>query len=262
MVSTKRLGAAILLTLFVNPSLAMTDSHKSVVQEPNKNSVVFFKRQVHSNNSVENAVKTLLSRYPEKTAEFVKIAFYTYPDRYKEIIQASVKAQPSFVDDIIKIANELDVSDPTEIISIAVNAEPSYAEIATKAACKYSPEHFNEIVRTAVKNEPDSADQIAQKLVTAYPNKTMDILITTIKEVPYVGKYILDALLAIVQEDDGTSEEMIILTIEQLAEYPDAMDRLVKLAKEYNIEQTRVKDSALKGGIDEQSIAVMIKNHY
>ncbi|MFC3122873.1 hypothetical protein [Agaribacter flavus] len=253
---------AIFLMLASNPSLAVTDSQENALEKPSKKSIVFFKRQVKSNNSVENAVKSLIARYPEKASNFVKVALFTYPEKYEEIIRASVIAKPVIVDEIIKLANHYKVSAPTNIVAIAVNAEPSYAEVATKAACKYSPEDFTEIVRTAVKSEPDSADQIAQKLVTAYPNRALEILVTTIKEVPYVGKYVLDALLALVQEDKDTTEDMIVASIEQLADYPSAMERLVKLAKEHKIDANKVSTSAIKGGLDEESVASLIKTHY
>lgn len=232
------------------------------VKAPSSKSVNFFKRQVSASQSVENAVNSLLSRYPEKTVGFVKAALTAYPNQYAEIISASVSAQPTYVDDIIKIATAYNVAEPKEIVKIAVLAEPSYAEIATSAACKYSPEDFNEIVKSAVQSEPDSADQIAQKLVTAYPNKTMEILVTTVKEVPYVGKYILDALLAVVQEDGEKSEEMIIMTVEQLAQYPDAIERLVHLAKQHDIDQEKVRQSAIRGGLSDEQTEVVLNKHY
>ncbi|GEM_PF-172465 len=229
---------------------------------PSIQSVNFFKRQVAASQSVENAVKTLLARFPEKTAGFVGAALKAYPERYEAIISASVSAQPTYVEDIIRIATAYDVAAPTEIVKIAVSAEPSYAEIATSAACKYSPDQFNEIIKSAVKSEPDSADQIAQKLVTAYPNKTMEILITTVAEVPFVGKYILDALLAVVQEDEDKSEELIIMTVEQLANHPDAMDRLVHLARQHDIDQEKIRQSAMRGGLTDEKTSLVLKKHY
>jgi hypothetical protein len=230
--------------------------------EPNTQSVQFFKKQVDNSSSFTNALRGLLSRYPHRTAEFVSIALSAYPENYKEIITTSVTAQPTFVDEIIMLANEYKVASPTEIVQLAINAEPSYAGAATSAACKYSPEYFNEIIKAAVTSEPDSADQIAQKLVTAYPSKTMEILITTIKEVPLVGKYVLDALLATVSDDEVKSEDMIIVSVEQLAHYPDAIERLVELAKQRDISSEKIKLSAIKGGLSEQAIVSVINEHY
>nr|WP_136252677.1 hypothetical protein [Ningiella ruwaisensis] len=239
-----------------------TDTNVTVLEEPSEKSVKFFKAQVENNRSLSNAINSLLSRYPDKTAEFVSIALSAYPEEYKEIISASVSTNPMFVDEIIMVANKYQVTKPAEIVEIAVNAEPSYAEVATRAACKYSPEYFNEIVRTAVHAEPDSADQIAQKLVRAYPSKTMEILVTTIKEVPFVGKYVLDALLATVEEDSEQSENMIIVSVEQLADYPDALERLVQLANEHDIDSDKVMQSAIKGGTEEKDIIALIEKHY
>jgi hypothetical protein len=246
-----KLGSILLITniLFGHSSLA---SNTSDMLEPSSQSIQFFKKQVNGGTSITNTIKNLADRYPQRTTEFISIAFSAYPQHYKEIITASVSTRPMFVEEIIMLANKHKVASPTEIIEIAVNAEPSYAGVATSAACKYSPEYFNEIIRTAVTAEPDSADQIAQKLVKAYPSKTMEILITTIKEVPFVGKYILDALLVTVDND----------TVEQLARYPDAIERLVEIAQQRDIDSDKIRLSAMKGGLSEEEIVSVIKHHY
>lgn len=243
-------------------SVNADQSSKVFINQPSKKSIQFFKSQVANNRSIGNALSSLLRRYPEQTAEFVSVAFIAYPEHYEEIIITSISTSPTFIDEIIMVATSHAVANTTRIVEIAVNAEPSYAEDVTRAACKYSPEYFNEIVKTAVFAEPDSADQIAQRLVRAYPNKTMEILVTTIKEVPFVGKYVLDALLATVTDDSDKSNDMIIISVEQLAQHPDAIERLVELAEQHQIDSDRVKQSALKGGLDEESIAAIIGRHY
>lgn len=229
---------------------------------PNQQSVNFFKSQVNGGKSLTSALNNLLDRYPQKTTEFLAIALTAYPEKSKEVVMAGVSAQPMFVDEIIMVANEFNVAEPTEIVEWAINAEPSYAGVTTKAACQNNPEFFNDIIRMAVATEPDSADQIAQKLVAAYPSKTMEILITTIKEVPFVGKYILDALLATVGEDEKQSEDMILVSIEELADYPDAINRLVELAEQHSIDSNKIKQNAIKGGLSEEKIVAVINKHY
>lgn len=262
-----RVGLSIgLATLIYGQSVLAIDpsdntESKNLLQA-SEQSIQFFKRQVERGNTISAALNSLLDRYPQKTAEFVAIALSAYPESYKEIIATSVSAQPMFVDEIIMVAHEYKVSTATEIVEIAVNAEPSYAGMATSAACKYNPEQFNAIIKSAVNAEPDSADQIALKLVNAYPSKTMEILITTIKEVPYVGKYVLDALLATVSNDDAKSEDMIILSMEQLAHYPEAIERLVELAQQRDIAAEKVKLSAMKGGLGDEAITALINKHY
>lgn len=237
-------------------------SQQASWMQPSQQSIQFFKKQVEGGASVDNSLKSLLDRYPQRTPEFVSIALSAYPERYQEIITTSVSAKPMFVDDIIMLANEHRVAKPTEIVALAVNAEPSYAGAATSAACKNNPEYFDEIVKTAVKAEPDSADQIAQKLVAAFPSQTMEILITTIKEVPFVGKYVLDALLATVTDDLVKTENMIIVSMEELAQYPDAITRLVELAQQRDISSEKVRISAMKGGLSEEEIVAIINDHY
>lgn len=252
------------LSLLVASSLCSQGaiaSPKGSTPEPTAQSVHFFKKQVRR-SSFNNALKGLINRYPHKTAEFVSIALTAYPKNYKEIITTSVSTQPTYVDEIIILANEYKVASPTEIVKLAISAEPSYASLATSAACEYSPEEFSEIVKAAVNIEPDSADQIAQKLVSAYPSKTMEILITTIKEVPLVGKYVLDALLATVNDDEIKSESMIIISVEQLAQYPDAIERLVDIAHQRDIDAEKVRVSAMKGGLSDETITALINAHY
>lgn len=241
---------------------ALTKNESGVRLDTNPKTVNFFKKQVSGSTSLSNALNGLLDRYPQRTSEFVSIAFSAYPEQYKEILSAAISAQPMFVDDIIMLANDYEVASPLEIVEIAVSAEPSYAGVATRAACKYSPEIFSELIKTAVTTEPDSADQIAQKLVNAFPSKTMEILITTIKEVPYVGKYVLDALLATVSDDEARTEDMIIVSVEQLAQYPDAIERLVELAQQKNIDSDKIVKSAIEGGLSEEAIAAVINEHY
>lgn len=224
-------------------------------------SVHFFEKQVENTGSPVRALTSLIQRFPQQTADFLSIALTQYPSDYKQLIKTSVSTNPMFVDEILLIANEHKIALPTEIVEIAISAEPSYASVTTSSACELSPEKFNEIIRAAVNLEPDSADQIAKKLVTRFPTKSMEILTTTLKEVPYVGKYVLDALLTTTEEKQQT-ENLIIVTVEQLAQYPDAIERLVELAKHHDIESNRIKESALKGGLKEEQIVSILTKYY
>jgi hypothetical protein len=222
----------------------------------------FFKQQVRSSNSVGRAIRTVLARYPENTSELVEIALDTYPDKYREIVSAAVSSQPAYIDDILELAIARDLAPTTELVTLAINAEPSYAEYVTEAACKFSPEEFNEIVKTAVTMEPDSADQIAKTLARTYPNKTLEVLVTTIQEVPLVGKYVVDALLALFPVDSSESESMIIISVEQLAKHPEALERLVELAERRGIEQDLISASAMRGGLTDAQAKVYVDRYY
>jgi hypothetical protein len=222
----------------------------------------FLKQQVTSSNSVGRAMRTVLARYPENTAKLVEIALDAYPDKYREIVSAAVSSQPAYIDDILELAIERNVAPATELLTLAINAEPSYAEFATEAACKFSPDQFNEIIKTAVAMEPDSADQIARRLARTYPNKTLEVLVTTIQEVPLVGKYVVDALLALFPVDSSESESMIIISVEQLAQHPDAIERLVELAERRGIQQDLISASAMRGGLTNAQAKVYVDKHY
>jgi hypothetical protein len=55
---------------------------------------------------------------------------------------------------------------------------------------------------------------------------------------------------------------MIIVSVEELAKYPQALNRLVELARERDIESEKIKLSAIKGGADEKEITAMLQKHY
>jgi hypothetical protein len=226
------------------------------------NSLQLFNSQVKASSSVGNAVRTFLARYPEQTMKVVELALDQYPNNYRQVLSAAISVQPSHIDDILEIAIRRELAPTTELLKLAINAEPSYAEFAAEAACKFSPEQFNDILKTAVLLEPDSADQIAQKLAGSYPNKALDILVTTIKEVPLVGKYVVDALLAIFPEDSAESDSMIIISIEQLAMHPEALSRLVQLAQERDIDRELVLGSAVDGGLESNDALALVEEWY
>ncbi|WP_412970900.1 hypothetical protein [Glaciecola sp. MF2-115] len=256
-------SALALSVLLVCSAPALADIEQPVeLVNTSEQSSQFLKQQVRSSNSVGRAIRTVLARYPENTKELVKIALDTYPDKYRQIVSAAVSSQPAYVDDIIELAIERNVASATELVTLAINAEPSYAEYATEAACKFSPEQFNEIVKTAVLMEPDSADQIAKTLAKRYPNKTLEVLVTTIQEVPLVGKYVVDALLALFPIDSSESESMIIISVEQLAQHPEALERLVELAEQRGIEQEQISASAIRGGLTVAQAKVYVDKYY
>lgn len=249
-----------LLSLSVGISASTVE--ELAIRGETSQSTQLFVNQVRSSNSVGTAVRTFIARYPERSIEIVEIALDTYPERYRQILSASVSTQPAFVDEFLRLAMDRSLAAPTELLKLAINAEPSYAEYAAEAACKYSPENFNELVKTAVKVEPDSADQIAKTLVTSYPNRALDILVTTIKEVPLVGKYVIDALLALFPEDSSESESLIIISVEQLASHPEAMRRLSELARQRGIDEQAIVDSAMRGGLSEENARAYTSVHY
>ena len=259
----KNLVSLATLSIFVMVAKVSAEPNKSMELkvEPSHSSQLFV-NQVRSSNSVGTAVRTFIARYPEKSVDIVKIAFDTYPERFRQILSAAVSTQPAFVDEFLKLAIERDLAEPTELLRLAIIAEPSYAEFAAEAACKFSPENFNELDKTAVLVEPDSADQIAKTLVASYPNKALDILVTTIKEVPLVGKYVIDALLALFPMDSSESESMIIISVEQLAMHPEAMHRLTELARDRGIEEQAFIDSAMRGGLSEDKARQYTSVHY
>jgi hypothetical protein len=251
-------------------SVLLISSGSAFAQTANTNELVndseqssqFLIQQVRSSNSVGRAIRTVLARYPENTPELVEIALDTYPEKYREIVSAAVSSQPAFIDDILELALARKLAPATELVTLAINAEPSYAEYVAEAACKFSPGQFNEIVKTAVSMEPDSADQIAKRLAKTYPNKILEVLVTTIQEVPLVGKYVVDALLALFPVDSSESESMIIISVEQLANHPEALERLVEIAERRGIQQDLISASAMRGGLTDAQAKLYVDRHY
>jgi hypothetical protein len=77
-----------------------------------------------------------------------------------------------------------------------------------------------------------------------------------------VGKYVLDALLALFPVNSSESESMIIISVEQLANHPEAMERLVQLAEDRGIEQDLIGASAIRGGLTDTQANVYIDKFY
>lgn len=257
---TKTIGALLISYSCLSFS-AVNINFDTTLTSHSEQSLNFFKAQTASSGDSAKALANLIDRFPQKTSDFLSIALTLYPEEYERLIITSVEINPMFVDEILLVANEHNVASATDIVELVITAEPSYASTATSAACELTPEKFNDIVKTAVNLEPDSADQIAKKLVKRFPTKTMEILTTTLKEVPYVGKYVLDALLTTAEQDKDKSDDMIIYSVEQLAMYPDAMERLIELAKHRNIAPEKIEQSALKGGMTKSMLAKLMSQY-
>jgi hypothetical protein len=55
---------------------------------------------------------------------------------------------------------------------------------------------------------------------------------------------------------------MIIISVEQLAKHPEAVERLVQLAEERGINQDLVSASARRGGLSDAQASTLVDKYY
>lgn len=211
--------------------------------------------------SMANALNAVISYYPESTPELVSYALETYPEKHKEIVIGAIRAEPAFIDEVIKRTAASGLISVPEIIRLAVGADPSFAMDATAAACELEPSQFRQILQTALALEPDSADLIAQQVAGRLPNRTLEVLTTVLSEVPYLGNYVVDALLAIFPQQPQ-SAALILVALEELAQQPDAISRLLELAKTRNLSEASAVSAIERGGLSESDATSAVAGVY
>lgn len=206
----------------------------------------FLKRQVDQNMSVGRAISSIASHYPQDVVSIVDIALDTYPDQYREIIFAAISSQPSSTEEIVKMAIEKDVSSCPNIVQLAISAEPTYVDFVVQAAAVATPDELNEIVRVAVLTQPDAADSIVQTLSREHPSKIVDIMTSALNAVPFVGEYVVDALLAIFPNQAKTVVET---AVRESSQQREQVMRILTTAQNAGVQTDKLKEYSLAAGM-------------
>ena len=217
----------------------------------------FLKRQVEQNMSVGRAISSIASHYPQDIVSIVDIALDTYPEQYREIIFAAISSQPSSTEEIVQMAIEKEVSSCPNIVELAITAEPTYVDFVVQAAALSTPEELDEIVRVAVLTQPDSADSIVQTLSKEHPNKIVEIMTSALNAVPFVGEYVVDALLAIFPNEAQTVVET---AVRETSQQHQQVNRILATAQNAGIEDYKLKEYALAAGLTEDEFNAAINN--
>lgn len=216
---------------------------------------LFLKRQVEQSMSVGRAIKSIASHYPQEVVSIVDIALDTYPEKYREIIYAAVSAQPASTEDIVQLAIDKGVGSCSSIVKQAIKAEPSYVDFVVQTAANATPDELDEIVRVAVQIQPDSADSVVRTLSQNHPNKVIEIMTTALDAVPFVGEYVVDALLTLFP---GQAEAVVSTAVKQKSLNKVQMTRILESAKNNGMADEEIRRIALANGVDEAEITAAL----
>ncbi|XOV80537.1 MAG: hypothetical protein ACFHVJ_06190 [Aestuariibacter sp.] len=253
----KQMKRTIIATMLLTSSniYAVVDSN---VSSNNGLSQEFFQRQVNQNMSVGRAVKSIVSHYPEHVESVVATALDLYPDRYKEIVHAAISAEPSLTKSIVRVAIEKGITSCPNIVETAINAEPSYVDFVVKAAANTTPGELQDIVRVAVVTEPDSADRIVQTLAQSHPNKLIEIVGTAIGAVPFVGEYIVDAMLAVFHEEKEQGD-VLTTAFRQSSDESEYIKKIIASAKNAGMGDEAITQYAVNAGAKPEDVVRLLK---
>ena len=271
MLRTLSLLSAALLTVTVSQTAVAQDINNEVPssetksQPPASSSIssdensqfqtAFLKRQVDQTMSVGRAIRSIAGHYPAEVVSIVDIALDTYPDKYREIIFAAISAQPASTEEIVQLAIEKEVSSCPNIVQLAIKAEPTYVDFVVHAASVSTPEELDEIVRVAVLTQPDAADSIVQTLSKEHPNKIVDIMTSALNAVPFVGEYVVDALLAVFPNE----AEMVVETaVRESSQQREQVMRILNTAQHAGVPQEKLEQYALSAGLSEDDLKIAL----
>lgn len=256
-IEMKHLKRTLIATMLLSSSnlYAVVDSE---VLTNNGLSREFIQRQVDQNMSVGRAVKSIISHYPEHVESVVGTSLDLYPDKYKEIVHAAISAEPSLTKTIVRVAIEKGITSCPNIVETAINAEPSYVDFVVKAAANTTPDELEDIVRVAVVTEPDSADRIVQTLAQSHPNKVIEIVSTAIGAVPFVGEYIVDAILAVFHDEEEQGR-VLTTAFRQSSDQSEYVKKIISSAKNAGMENEAITQYALEAGAKPDEIAKILE---
>ena len=217
-------------------------SIESSAEASNRFQTAFLRRQVDQTMSVGRAISSIAGHYPQEIVSIVDIALDTYPDKYREIVFAAISAQPSSCPNIVQLA---------------IKAEPTYVDFVVHAAAVSTPEELDEIVRVAVLTQPDAADSIVQTLSQEHPNKIVEIMTSALNAVPFVGEYVVDALLAVFPNEAQTVVET---AVRESSHQREQVIRILSTAQHAGVSQDKLKEYAMSAGLSEEDFNSAVSN--
>ena len=126
-----------------------------------------------------------------------------------------------------------------------------------QAAAVSTPEELDEIVRVAVLTQPDAADSIVQTLSQEHPNKIVDIMTSALNAVPFVGEYVVDALLAVFPSE---AETVVETAVRESARQREQVMRILNTAQHAGVSQDKLKEYAMSAGLSEDDFNSALGN--
>jgi hypothetical protein len=96
-----------------------------------------------------------------------------------------------------------------------------------------------------------------QILSQEHPNKIVEIMTSALNAVPFVGEYVVDALLAIFPND----AEMVVETaVRESSTQREQVIRILNTAHHAGVNDVKLKEYALSAGMTETEFASAIDN--
>ena len=115
----------------------------------------------------------------------------------------------------------------------------------------------DEIVRVAVLTQPDAADSIVQTLSQEHPNKIVEIMTSALNAVPFVGEYVVDALLAVFPNEAQTVVET---AVRESSHQREQVIRILSTAQHAGVSQDKLKEYAMSAGLSEEDFNSAVSN--
>ena len=133
------------------------------------------------------------------------------------------------------------------------NTRPPYFD----EFCNIMAEELDEIVRVAVLTQPDAADSIVQTLSQEHPNKIVEIMTSALNAVPFVGEYVVDALLAVFPNEAQTVVET---AVRESSHQREQVIRILSTAQHAGVSQDKLKEYAMSAGLSEEDFNSAVSN--
>lgn len=253
--------AALLFTSFAvaadDQLIEPTSPELYQLDEENQRLVATYKRmfRYYSQRNFSNTrtVRVLLSNYPQHVEAIMYTAFDRHPTSYRHLIKAAIDAEPAFTRDIITMALNMGVGEPSEIVRLAVEAEPSYADDIIRTVSSRGDTDLSELIRVAVTVEPQMASSILHSASQEQPSE-IDVIVQAILEsVPTMGNYIVSLFNDLI----GRPSPDATLAEQQLQQ--DKAKQVILGAHRAGVDIEQLRATAIHYGISDSELAALIK---
>lgn len=212
-----------------------------------------FRYYQQRNFSHTRTVRVLLSNYPQHVEAIMYTAFDRYPSSYRHLIKAAIDAEPAFTRDIITMALNMGVGEPSEIVRLAVEAEPSYADDIVRTVSAHDGANLSEIIRVAVKVEPQMASSIMHSASQEQPSQ-IDVIVQAILEsVPAMGGYVATLFNDLIGKSNADASDL------ERALQRERAAQVILGAHRAGVDIEQLRLTATEYGISDSELTELIK---
>ena len=105
--------------------------------------------------------------------------------------------------------------------------------------------------------QPDAADSIVQTLSQEHPNRIVEIMTSALNAVPFVGEYVVDALLAVFPNEAQTVVET---AVRESSQQREQVIRILSTAQHAGVTHDKLKEYAMSAGLSEEDFDSAVAN--